>query len=51
MDSRESINSSPNVNVIEINAEEKFVVDAAEKKLEDLVGAIAEDNEDVCLMF
>ena len=44
-------NSSLHVNVVEINADEKLVVDAAEKKLEDLVGVIAEDNEDVCLMF
>ena len=43
--------SSHNVNVIEINVDEKLVVDAAEKKLEDLVGVIAEDNGDVCLMF
>ena len=50
-DSRECKNSSPNVNTIVINADEKFVVDAAERKLEELVGVIAEDNEDVCLMF
>ena len=47
----ESSKSSHNVNVIEINIDEKLVVDAAEKKLEDLVGVIAEDNGDVCLMF
>ena len=48
-DTRECRNSS--LNVIEINADEKFVVDAAEKKLEELVGVIAEDKEDICLMF
>ena len=26
-------------------------MDAAERKLEDLVGVLAEDNGDVCLMF
>ena len=51
MDSRECKNSSPNVNSVVINADEKFVVDAAERKLEELVGVIAEGNEDVCLMF
>ena len=43
--------SSHNVNIVQINADEKLVVDAAEKKLEDLVGVLAEDNEEVCLMF
>ena len=47
----ESKISSCNHNVVEINAKEKLVVDAAEKKLEDLVGALAEENGDVCLMF
>ena len=37
--------------VIQINADEKFVVDSAEKKLEELAGVIAEGQEDICLMF
>ena len=48
-DTRECGNSS--LNVIEINADEKFVVDAAERKLEELVSVIAKNKEDVCLMF
>ena len=43
--------SSHHVNLVQINADEKLVVDAAEKKLEDLVGVLAEGSEDVCLMF
>ena len=48
---RESKKSSCGLNLVEINADEKLVVDAAEKKLEDLVGVLAEDSGDVCLMF
>ena len=51
MEVGESSKSSHDVNLVEINADEKLVVDAAEKKLEDLVGSLAEDNGDVCLMF
>ena len=47
----ESSKSSRDVKIMEINADEKLVVDAAEKKLEDLVGSLVEDNGDVCLMF
>ena len=43
--------SSHDVKTLEINADEKLVVDAAEKKLEDLVGSLVEDSGDVCLMF
>ena len=48
-DTGECNNSS--LNVIQINADEKFVVDSAEKKLEELAGVIAEGQEDICLMF
>ena len=47
----ESSRSSHSFKLVEINADEKLVVDAAEKKLEDLVGVLAEDSGDVCLMF
>ena len=47
----ESSRSSHSFKLVEINADEKLVVDAAEKKLEDLVGILAEDSGDVCLMF
>ena len=51
MEVGESIQSSHGFNVVEINADEKLVVDAAKKKLEDLVEVLAEDSGDVCLMF
>ena len=34
-----------------INIEEKLVVEEAEEKLDKLEGIIAEDKDDVCLMF
>ena len=48
---RESSQSSRSFKVVEINADKKLVVDAAEKKLEDLAEVLAEDSGDVCLMF
>ena len=36
---------------VEINGEEKFVVDEAERKLDKLEGFIGRDKEDVCLIF
>ena len=48
---RESSRSSHSFKVVEINTDEKLVVDAAEKKLEDLAEVLAEDSGDVCLMF
>ena len=47
----ESIDSSQNVNLVEINVDEKLVVDEAEKKLDELEGVITEEGEDVCLIF
>ena len=43
--------SSRSFKVVEINTDEKLVVDVAEKKLEDLAEVLAEDGRDVCLMF
>ena len=51
VDLGESINSSHNVNSVEINVDEKLVVDEAEKKLDELEGVITEEGEDVCLIF
>ena len=36
---------------MEINVDEKLVVDEAEKKLDELEGVITEEGEDVCLIF
>ena len=38
-------------NSVEINSEEKLVVDEAERKLDKLEGFIGRDEEDVCLIF
>ena len=48
----ELMDSSRNVSAeIEINVDEKLVVDEAEKRLDELEGVIVEEKEDVCLIF
>ena len=50
-DIRESKDSSHDVNQKGIDIDEKLVVEKAEKKLNKLEGVIAEENDDVCLIF